>query len=330
MRPTAFLAMSRERFDDVCSPTDREALHRLFTLVGPFEATPDRDAIREGVREARVLFTSWGTPPLDAETLEAAPDLRAIAHAAGSVKHLVPPEAFDRGIGVFSAGARIAGSVAEYCLATMLALARRLPALDSRMRNGTWGAGGERGRELHRATVGIVGASSTARALIALLRPFEAKILVFDPYLDRTQADALGVELADLESVMRAGFVSLHVPSTPETEGMITAELLDLVPPGGVFVNSSRGTVVDQAALFERIADGRVRAAVDVFAHEPFELPRDLADVKTSIFTPHIAGDTLDGHRALLMVVAADVAAWLESGRRGATFVDARRWAVSA
>ncbi|MHA7984434.1 hydroxyacid dehydrogenase [Rathayibacter sp. CAU 1779] len=329
-RPTAFLAMSRDRYEDVCSPADHEALRERFSLIGPFETTPTIEEIREGIGDSTVLFTSWGTPSIDRETLERAPELRAIAHAAGSVKHLVPPEVFDRGIGVFSAGIRIADSVAEYCLAAMLTLARRLPALDARMRAGSWGSNGERGRELRGSTIGIVGASSTARSLISLLKPFDARIRVFDPYLAPSRAEALGVELAGLESVMQAEFVSLHVPSTPETEGMVTADLLDGLPQGGVLVNSSRGTVVDQDALLERIADGRIRAALDVFEQEPFGLPHELVDIRSSIFTPHVAGDTYDGHRALLGVVAADAAEWLASGASVRTLVDAQRWAVSA
>lgn len=331
-RIRAVVASGPARLDDVCSPACRELITRHFDPVwndGP-ELTSDRLAELIAGDRPTVLLTSWGTPPLTAEALAGAPGLLAVAHAAGTVRSLVPAAAYDRGVAVFSAAPRIAESVAEYCLAATLTLLRRLPELDAEMRTGTWRGRGLRGRELTGARIGIIGASSTARAFLRLLAPFRVRAAVYDPYLSADDARALGVRLAPLEEVAACDIVSVHAPATPETTGLLDRAALARIPDGGILVNSSRGLVVDQDALLDELRAGRISAALDVFDPEPPALPADLRAAPNVLLSPHVAGNTAEGHLALLEYVVRDLVGWLADGSSGPSRVDPSRAAITA
>jgi phosphoglycerate dehydrogenase-like enzyme len=189
-----------ERADDVVDPQTRQLLEDRFDVVwaapehavgpgSPGRAPAlDQAAVPKLVAGADVLLTSWGTPHLGKELWADGNGPKVVAHAAGSVKNLIDPVILEQGVAVFSAGPRIAWSVGEYCLTAMLTLARRLPRFDHAIRQGGWKQTGFRGRELSGAKVGIVGASSTARALISLLKPFGCDVAVYDPYLTPERA----------------------------------------------------------------------------------------------------------------------------------------------
>jgi phosphoglycerate dehydrogenase-like enzyme len=253
-----------------------------------------------------------------------------VAHAAGTVKNLIDPSILDQGVAVFSAGPRIAWSVGEYCLAAMLTLARRLPRFDGAIRGGGWKQSGFRGHEVAGAKVGIVGASSTARALITLLKPFGCDIVVYDPYLSAERAVQLGVRTAELGETVESAFLTIHVPNVPETKGMITRELIGRIPDGSVVVNSSRGPAIDQQALLDHVLDGRLYAAMDVYDPEPPSFGESVLRAENLLLSPHIAGDTVEGHLALAGYVLGDALAWLDHGTRGPSFVDPATWSIAA
>ncbi|MEJ3654349.1 hydroxyacid dehydrogenase [Actinomycetes bacterium KLBMP 9759] len=324
--PKLAVAMTPERVADVCSAQTKELLEDRFTVTW---AAPGQDlaALAAG---ADVVLTSWGTPPLDRAIWAAGNGPGVVAHAAGSVKRLVDPAVFEHGVAVFSAGGRIAWSVGEYCLAAMLTLARRLPQLDGGLRSGGWKQPHLRGHELAGATVGLLGAGSTARALITLLAPFGCDVVVHDPYLDPERAAALGVRTGSLEEALGCAFVSLHVPDVPATRGLVSRTHVEQIPDGTVVVNSARGPAVDQAALLEHVLAGRLLAALDVYDPEPPSLPADVLASPNLLLTPHIAGDTAEGHLALAGYVMADVLRYLDSGQHGPSFVDPASWSIAA
>ncbi|TDE98964.1 hydroxyacid dehydrogenase [Occultella glacieicola] len=321
--------MTPARAEDVCSPATRHWLESTFSVRwGSTELGVEE--VADLVTGADVVLSSWGTPHLDTTLLTAGRTPKTVAHAAGSVKRLVDLDAMAAGTTVFSAGERIALSVGEYCLGAILTLLRRLPQLDRALRDGGWKQPRLRGSELTGRTVGLVGASSTARALIRLLQPFAVDLLVFDPYLTAERAGALGVRRASLIEVMDADIISLHVPSTPETEGLIGADLIARIRPGTILVNSARAATLDGPALTEAILEGRILAALDVFQPEPPTLSAELRAAPNVLLTPHVAGDTIQGHADLSRFVMADVEAWLRDGTRGTSYVDPARLAVSA
>lgn len=331
MKPRILVAPSPDRLQAVCSTECSALLEQHFDVdwndTGR-ELTADELADR--LPGATALVTSWGTPSLTEAALERATDLRAVAHAAGTVKRLVPRTIFERDIAVFSAAVRIAETVGEYCLAVTLASLRQLPTLNARVHGGQWKDTSSLGNSLAGKRIGIVGASSTGRAFIRLLAPFGVDIVVYDPYLAADRAAELGVRQAELAEVMRCDVVSVHVPAIPATEGMITRELLAEMRDGALFVNSARAGSVDQEALFAEIASGRIRVALDVYLKEPPTLPDVILQAPNALLTPHIAGGSREGHLALMGSVVRDVIAWLERGESGPTKVDARAWDVAA
>jgi phosphoglycerate dehydrogenase-like enzyme len=246
------------------------------------------------------------------------------------VKRLLPRSTFDRGVAVYSAAHRIAGSVAEFCLAATLTMLRRLPTFDTRVRAGGWKDPAVRGRELTGRHIGLIGASSTARAFLALLAPFNVTVDVYDPYLSADAAGQLGVNSVPLAVALSHQIVSVHVPSTPETKGMIGAAELALLPDGALFINSARGAAIDETALVEELVAGRISAALDVYETEPPRLDRRIAGLSNVLLTPHIAGDTIEGHQALMYGVVRDIVAWLDRQEKGPSFVEARVWDVAA
>ncbi|HWD78556.1 MAG TPA: hydroxyacid dehydrogenase [Kribbella sp.] len=339
--PTPKLAalISPERADDVVDAETRKLLEDRFEVVWATAehaihtkrpAAIDPAAVAELAAGAEVLLTSWGTPHLDKELWADGKGPRVVAHAAGTVKNLVDPVVLEQGVAVFSAGPRIAWSVGEYCLGAMLTLARRLPRFDAAVRAGGWKQTEYRGHELAGAKVGIVGASSTARALIAMLKPFGCDLAVYDPYLTDERAAQLGVRTTTLEDAARAPFLSIHVPNVPETKGMITRALIENLPDGAVVVNSSRGPAVDQQALLDHALDGRIYAALDVYDPEPPTFAEHVLRSENLLLTPHVAGDTAEGHLALAGYVLRDALRWLEDGTRGPSFVDPGTWSIAA
>ena len=277
-----------------------------------------------------MLLTTWGSPVLDTESLAKAQVLKYVGHAAGTVKARLPYETFERGIRVFSAAPRIAESVADWCLAAIMAMLRRFPALDAGMhRGGEWSGDSELGKELAGSKIGIVSLSSTARALLPMLAPFRCDILAFDPYVTAEQAAELGVRLGSLEEVMSQPIVSSHLPKLTATNGMISREQLARIPDGGIFINSSRSSVLDEAALTDELSSGRISAALDVYDTEPLPADNPLRKLTNVLLTPHIAGATAQSYTSLMRCVVENIINAIE-GKPVKYEVDPSRWEILA
>ncbi|MDF2713143.1 MAG: hydroxyacid dehydrogenase [Paenibacillus sp.] len=316
--------------DTVCSPACRSVLEEQFEpLWNETGAHYTQEQVAERIGEAEVVLTSWGSPALSVDALRRAGKLRYIGHAAGSMKHLLPENILESGrIRIFSAAPRIALSVAEYCLAAAMSCLWRLPRLDEQVRSGVWRSGAF-GRELRGRTVGIVSASSTARAFIELLKPFDVRIKLYDPYWSAAAIESLGAVKAELEEAMQCSIVSVHAPALPETKGMLTAELLRLIPDGGVFINSSRGAVLDEAALIRELRTGRFSAALDVLSPEPPAPDHPLFGMSHVLLTPHVAGMTVEGCLSLMGEVVDDIRRAMD-GAPTRYEVGERAWKVMA
>lgn len=330
-RPVTVISASPARLDQVCSPAAR-ALIQTRTTPTWNETGAELTAtdLAQRLTDAEILLTSWGTVPITDEMLDAAPQLRVIAHAAGSVKNLVPASAFDRGIAVVSGVGALAEPVAEYCLAALLSLLRQLPELDRELRQGTWSQSTRRGHSLRRRRIGMVSASTTARAFLRLLAPFEPIVTVYDPYLDDASASALGVRLGSLEDVMACEIVSVHAPVTQQTHGLVTRQHLASCADGTVFLQTSRPAVVDQQALFDELASGRLVGAMDVYTDEPVSLPDEVRRSPHALFTPHVAGDTVEGRLRLMGSVVEIALAWLDTGEHQPGILTRAAWEITA
>jgi len=149
------------------------------------------------------------------------------------------------------------------------------------------------GELLGEQTVGLAGAGYIGRMLIRQFKAFDARVLVYDPFLEPAEADKLGVELVGLDELLgRSDIVSLHVPSLPETRHMIGAAQLAQLKDGALFINTARGALVDEPALIDELSKGRFTAVLDVFENEPLAEDSPLRSLRNAILAPHAAGHT--------------------------------------
>ncbi|MFE9696650.1 hydroxyacid dehydrogenase [Streptomyces sp. NPDC006270] len=289
--------MSGETRAAVLTPEALDRLGRVADLVPGLLVTDfgsDDPAQRAGLREAEVLFTGWGCPLLGPAALSAMPRLRAVVHAAGSVKHHITQGVWDRGIVVSTAATANAFPVAEYTVAAILFANKRVLESarvyrEKRSRVNLFDRFPDVGN--YRRTVGIVGASRIGRRVVELLRPYDLRVLVHDPYLDEAAARVLGVERSDLDAlVAESDVVSVHAPALPETRHLLDGPALALMRDGATLVNTARGSLVDTDALVRELVTGRLNAVLD--HTEPEVLPPDspLYDLPNVLLTPHIAG----------------------------------------
>ena len=227
-----------------------------------------------------------GTETLDREILSAATELEAIARCGVGVDNLDREAAEELGIAIRSTPEAPAEAVAELTMAGMLALLRHLPAAHREMRQGRWHK--PMGRLLRGRVVGLVGLGRVGKRLVELLTPFACRILATDPVPDEWFAERHGIRFVDLDRLLaRAEIVSLHLAPQKAGETLLDAERLAKLKPEAILINTARGGLVDEAALYDLIAGGGLAGAfLDVFADEPYEGP--LRDLPQVLLTPHI------------------------------------------
>ncbi|MFC9244402.1 hydroxyacid dehydrogenase [Streptomyces sp. NPDC057136] len=252
-------------------------------------------ASRRKLADVDVLLTGWGCPLIDGAVLDAASRLRAIVHAAGSVKHHLTPEVWRRGILVSSAASANAFPVAQYTVGAILLAGKRAFRLARDYTRGQYKnkLAGDTGN--HERVVGIVGASRTGRLVLELLAPHGFQLLVSDPTLDAPAAAELHpagqVELVELDDLLRrSDIVSLHAPALPETHHLLDDRRLALLRDGAVLINTARGQLIDTEALLRHCADGRIDAVLDVTDPEPLPVGHPLLSLPNVMVTPHVAG----------------------------------------
>jgi len=296
----------------------RDRLNRLATVPHPDPLDEvDSASARRRLAHAEVLLTGWGAPRIDAAFLAAAPHLRAIVHAAGSVRPHIDPACFVAGIAVSSAAHVNARPVAEYTVAMILLAnkgARKLERQyrDARARVDVCADPGIGNRD---KTVGIVGASRTGRRVMGLLEPFDLELVVHDPYLTDDDAARLPAEPVPLDELLRrSDVVSLHAPDVPSTHRLIDARRLGLLREGATLINTARGSLMDHDALIAELRTGRIEAVLDVTDPEPLPADSPLFSLPNVTLTPHIAG-ALGTEVHALADAALDEVARLRDGR---------------
>nr|WP_026252236.1 hydroxyacid dehydrogenase [Streptomyces sp. PsTaAH-124] len=283
--------------DDVFPPSVRARLEETADIRPPsVVAEFTSPSARAALAECEVLLTGWGCPPVDRAALDRAPRLRAVIHAAGTVKTFLGREAYERGIAVSSAAAANAVPVAEFTLAAIILGAKRafpLARLFQDRRTHRTDADLDRHHWLgtRGITVGVVGASRIGRRVTELLRTLDAEVLLYDPYIGDAEAGLLGATRTDLDTlVATSDVVTLHAPDTPETRHLLDARRLGLMRPGALLVNTARGPLVDTAALTDHLVSGRIDAVLDVTDPEPLPAGHPLWDQPNVFITPHLAG----------------------------------------
>jgi glyoxylate reductase len=264
-----------------------EALDRVAAEhdveVWPEQLPPPRDDLLARAPELEGLL-SLLTDPIDADLIAAAPRLRAISNYAVGVDNVDVEAATARGVPVGNTPGVLTDTTADLAVALMLGMGRRLAEGDAYVRRGewrTWEPGLLLGRDLHGATVGIVGFGRIGRAVARRLSGFDCEVL----HSGRDDG------LDDL--LERSDFVSVHTPLTPETRGLIGAEALRRMRPTAYLVNTARGPVVDTAALVEALHAGEIAgAALDVTDPEPLPAGHPLLDAPNLLVLPHLGSAT--------------------------------------
>jgi phosphoglycerate dehydrogenase-like enzyme len=320
--PRVALLLNRGMAEAVLGAENLAILRAVAETSGTEGLPEELEAKRatELLEGADACMTCWGTPGLTAEMLAAAPTLRLVGHAAGSVKSLIPDAAWKRGVRVTSAAPIIAEDVAETVLGLMIVSLKRLWPMVDASRKGDWAdemIPPERCTRLHRITVGVVGASTVGRSLITCLAPFQVTILLYDPFVDEAGARKLGVTKTSLEELMkRSDVVTLHAPAVPETRHMINAKNLPLMRDGTLFMNTARGSLVDETALLAELTAGRLLACLDVTDPEPPHKGSPLYTLPNVILCPHVAGGhTANGRRQQGRFIVEQIRSFLTGGK---------------
>jgi D-3-phosphoglycerate dehydrogenase len=255
---------------------------------------------------------------VDEELLDAARGLAVIGRAGAGLDNIDVPAASARGIAVVATPDQNSISVAELAVGMMLALARHIPPADRDTRNGGWARQRFVGAELYGKTLGVVGFGRIGFLTAMRARAFGMEVLVHDTFVSpdaativQARADVVGLDAL----LQRSDFVSCHLPSTAQTKGLFGRERFACMKRSAFFINTSRGDVVDEAALTQALESGTIGgAALDVRAVEPPARSR-LCDLDNVVLTPHIAAFTHEAQRRVIDAVCGDVQALLTGGR---------------
>ena len=297
-RPTAVVAM-RPALRPLLFDAAAEARLASLADVDPTLVVTDfaDPAAAAALARTEVLITGWDCPALDAAALERMPELRAVLHSGGSVKHHVTEAAWARDLLVSSAVAGNAIPVAEYTLAMIISAGKRLPDMERAFRAGRDGRDWQHWSERfgavgnHRRVIGVVGLSRVGRRVVEMLRVLDATVLVHDPYVADETIRELGAVPTSLDELVAAGdVVSLHAPSNAETRHQMDRRRLALMKDGATLINTARGALVDTAALADELRAGRLSAVLDVTDPDPLPADSELFDLPNLTLTPHVAG----------------------------------------
>lgn len=264
-----------------------------------------RDETMAAIGEADALIIRSSTTA-DAELLNAAPKLKAIARAGVGVDNVDIPVATANGVIVMNTPDGNTIATAEHTFGLMLALARHIPQGNASLKAGKWDRKSYMGVELRGKTLGIIGFGRIGRAIAKRALAFEMTVITADPYIPADIAADLGVELVDLDTLYaRSDFITLHSLITDETRGMINSASIAKMKPGVRIINAARGALINEADLAKAIESGQVAgAALDVYTEEPPAVDNPLLALNNVIDTPHLAASTSDAQ----VSVAVDAA----------------------
>jgi D-3-phosphoglycerate dehydrogenase len=268
-----------------------ELLRRDFRVdVRPELATADLAAAIEPYDALVVRSQTQVT----ADVLKAAPNLKVVARAGIGLDNVDVDTATRRGVMVVNAPQSNVISAAEQTIALLLAQARNIPQADAALKRGSWERGRFEGVELANKTIGVIGLGRVGTLVAARAAAFGMRVIAFDPYVSSDRAKEMGVDvMPSLEALLvQADFLSIHLPRTAETEGLIGEHELSLMKPGARLINTARGGIVDEEALAKALSDGRLAgAALDVFADEP-TTDSPLFGLDNVVVTPHLGAST--------------------------------------
>lgn len=271
----------------------------------------DRPALLAALGAAHAVLVRSATQ-IDAEALASAPQLKVVARAGVGLDNVDIKAATTAGVMVVNAPTSNIISAAELTVGHILSLARRIPAAHASLSQGQWKRSSFTGTELFEKTVGIVGLGRIGALIAARLNAFDMRVVAYDPYVTSARAQQLGVQLVSLDELIEhSDFITIHMPKTPETTGMIGTEQLRLMKRSAYVVNVARGGLIDEEALFTALSEGEIAGAgLDVFTAEP---PKPdswaarLLALPNVVVTPHLGASTEEAQEKAGVSVARSV-----------------------
>lgn len=287
------------------SPATIEALGPDFD-VRVVDGT-DRPALLEAVHSANAILVRSATQ-VDAEVLAAAPNLKVIARAGVGLDNVDIKGATAAGVMVVNAPTSNIISAAELTCGHILSLARHIPAAHAALAEGKWKRSAYTGTELYEKTIGIIGLGRIGALIAARMQSFGTKVVAYDPYVTSARAQQLGVQLLSLDELIEtADFITIHMPKTPETTGMIGKAQLAAMKPTAYVINVARGGLIDEDALYEALTNNMIAGAgLDVFVSEP-PTGSPLLGLPNVITTPHLGASTDEAQEKAGISVAKSV-----------------------
>jgi D-3-phosphoglycerate dehydrogenase len=292
----------------VSDPIAPQGMEQLAAHAYVLQGPPD-----EHLGEYDALIVRSATSVTAGLLQAAAPRLKVIGRAGVGVDNIDLEAARELGMRVVNAPHATSTAVAEHTLALLLSLARHIPEATLRMRAGEWPKKELVGRELIGKTLGIIGLGRIGTEVAQRVAAFKMRVISYDPFLNEEDQASRGAQAFAMDALLeQADFITLHLPLTEETDGLIDRPALQAMKAGACIISTARGGLIDEEALLEALQSGRLAgAALDVFATEP---PKnsELINHPGVITTPHIAGQTVEAQRRVAVDIVEEVLAALE------------------
>lgn len=285
---------------------------RFEVVFAHDSTTSDFESALDGA-EALIVRSATN---VDAALLDKGSDLRVIGRAGVGVDNIDIPAATERGIAVVNAPSGNTIAAAEMTMALILATMRHVATADASLRAGRWDRNLFKGAELRGRRLGLIGAGRIGAEVAIRCQAFGMDVIIYDPYLSEERAEEIGSRLTDLNEVVKTSdVISLHVPLTDETRGMIDEAAILRMKPGTYVVNASRGGVVNESDLAAALESGHLGgAALDVYEDEPLSGESPLRTAPNLTLTPHLGASTVEAQEHVAVEVAENVAAVLVDG----------------
>ena len=307
--------MAKVLVTDNLAPEGLEILERAPGITVVDESGLKGDELLLAVADAEGLVIRSATQ-VTAEVIAAAEKLKVIGRAGIGVDNIDVPAATARGIVVMNTPSGNNITTAEHAIALLVSLARHIPQATSSMKAGKWEKSRFVGMELYNRTLAVIGLGNIGRLVAVRAKGLGMKVIAYDPFLSEAAKAAAGIELVSFEEMLtRADVISVHVPRTPETTGLLNDAAFAKVRPGVLIINAARGGIIDEAALLRALNSGQVGgAAMDVFEKEPPSADDPLVLHDRVICTPHLGASTEQAQVNVAIAVAEQVRDYLIEG----------------
>ena len=309
-KPRVFVTrrMAQEALDTIAQHTDMK--------LWEDDLPPPYEVLRKEAREADGLVTLL-EDRVDKELFDDAPNLKVVSQMAVGFDNVDVEEATRRGIPVGHTPGVLSKTVADFTFALILAATRRIVEGDKFVRQGGWRAWHPMaflGKDVYEATLGLIGLGGVGLEVARRARGFDMRVFYYDVFRREDQEKELGILFTDVPTILKeSDFVSLHTPLTPETTHMIGAEELRLMKKDAILVNTSRGPVIDQPALYRALKGGAIGgAALDVVDPEPINANDPMLELDNLIIVPHIASASVATRTKMAQMAADNLLAGLK------------------